>query len=253
MLKTRIIPVLLLQNSGLYKTIQFKDPIYIGDPINCVRIFNEKEVDELIFLDITATKEKRAPNFDIIQMIASECFMPFAYGGGVSTVKDAENILARGAEKIVLNSVLYRDLNVVEDIAKRFGTQAIVASLDVRKGWLGNYTLYSEGGTVKQTTSLNNFLEDIQNAGIGEIMINSIDQDGLQKGYDVELIKFVSDKTNLPVIACGGAGNLAHMKEVVYDGGASAVAAGSMFVFHGKHRAVLITYPSPADIEGYLI
>jgi len=248
MLRVRVIPVLLFQDSGLYKTIKFKKPIYVGDPINCVRIFNEKEVDELIFLDIGATKNKKTPNLKMIKDIATECFMPFSYGGGVRTIEDAELIFKNGAEKIVLNSILFSNLKMVETISHRFGSQSIVASLDAYKGW-GGYSLYSHGGTIKQKADIAFFVKDLENAGAGEIMITSIDRDGTQKGYDIDLLRIVSDNTRLPVIASGGAASLLHMREAVVDGGASAVAAGSMFVFHGKHHAVLITYPEQNELE----
>ncbi len=250
MLKTRLIPVLLLIKDGLYKTKQFKNPTYIGDPINCVRIFNEKEVDELIFLDINATPNHQAPQIDFIKDIASECFMPFSYGGGIHDLSVAERILANGSEKIILNSILFEDLSLVEEMAKRFGSQSVVASLDVKKRLLGGYTLYSHGSRMPRKQDLLLFCKDLENAGVGELMITSIDREGTQKGCDLSLIKSVVDQTSLPVIAHGGIGKLQDMGDVVQKSGVSAVAAGSFFVFQGRHNAVLITYPSQSDLSG---
>lgn len=249
MLKTRIIPVLLLENEGLYKTVNFKEPRYIGDPINCVRLFNEKEVDELIFLDISATKEKRGPHLHIIKDIATECFMPFAYGGGVRDINTAEKIFAYGAEKIILNSVLYEENTLIEDIAKRFGTQSVVASIDAKKSFVGGYSLYSHNGMQKHSQNIKIFAKELENRGVGEIMVTSIDRDGKKCGYDTVLTRLIANQTEIPVIACGGCGSLDHIKDVILEGRASAVAAGSMFVFHGKHDAVLITYPCSRDLE----
>lgn len=249
MLKTRLIPVLLLSEEGLYKTRQFKDPRYIGDPINCVRIFNEKEVDEIIFLDITATKQGKPPQVDFVDAIAKECFMPFSYGGGIRDLRTADRILSNGAEKIILNSILFENLCLVEDMAKHFGSQSIVASLDVKKQLWGGYKLYSHGGTKVHQHNLLTFCHDLSEAGVGEIMITSIHQEGTQKGYDISLIDAVMKNTDLPIIAHGGAGSLDNMVDLVNKTGVSAVAAGSFFVFQGCHNAVLITYPSHKEIE----
>lgn len=253
MLKTRIIPVLLLKDEGLYKTIKFRDHHYIGDPINCVHIFNEKEVDELIFLDITATREQKKIDFRLIKDIATECFMPFAYGGGVCDMQTVEKIFACGAEKIILNSALYEDHFLIEDIAKRFGTQSLVASIDAKKSLFGSYNLYSHGGMKKQNCDMKSFVKNLENRGVGEIMITSMDRDGTMKGYDLTLIHTISREVKIPVIACGGCGSLDHMKEALFEGGASAIGAGSIFVFHGKHKAVLMTYPSAMDLEKHNI
>lgn len=249
MTRVRVIPVLLLKNSGLYKTVKFKDPKYIGDPINAVKLFNDKEVDELIFLDITATSEKKGPNFDVIAEVASECFMPFSYGGGISSMDQIARLFAIGVEKIALNDALHRNPSLVKDAANRYGSQSVIASIDVKKSLFGKYEVYTNSGKLSTKKDPVAFAQEMQLAGVGEIMINSIDRDGVMKGYDLDLIRLVAEGVDVPVIACGGAGGLSDLSAAVKSGKASAVAAGSMFVYHGKHRGVLINYPSQSDIK----
>lgn len=244
MLRTRVIPVLLLQGKGLVKTVRFKDPKYIGDPVNAVRIFNEKEVDELVFLDIKSSREGQPPDFDIIRNIASEAFMPLAYGGGVRTVETAKKLFRIGVEKIVLNSIVAERPELISQIADISGNQSVVVSVDVKKNLFGQYEIFSLGGQKKVKEDLLSWVSQMEELGAGEILINSIDRDGTGKGYDHELIKKVTLQVSIPVVACGGAGSLSDLVEVVQKTGVSAVAAGSMFVFYGKHKAVLITYPS---------
>lgn len=253
MLKTRVIPCLLLKNRGLVKTIKFKDPKYVGDPINAVKIFNEKEVDELLFLDITATVENRKPNFSIISDIASESFMPFGYGGGVKDLNDMKELFNLGVEKVIINSYAVENPEFIKRAADLFGSQSVVVSIDVKKTLIGKYEVFTYGG--KKNTKLEpvKFAIKMQEMGAGEIFLNSIDRDGTMQGYDIELIKNVSQSLSVPVIACGGAGKIEDFAEAVKKGGASAVAAGSMFVFHGKHRAVLINYPSVQILERVLL
>lgn len=241
--KTRVIPVLLLRGRGLVKTVKFKDPKYIGDPINSVRIFNEKEVDELIFLDITATPEGRGPDFDLLADIAGEAFMPMGYGGGITTLDQVRRVFALGFEKVIINSAGYGSGELIQQAAAVFGAQSIVGSIDVRKTLLGRYELVSHGGRTKQVGSLKDHIARLEGLGVGEIFINAIDRDGTQSGYDIKLVKEASSACSVPVIACGGAGSIEHFAQAVHEGGASAVAAGSLFVFVGPHRAVLITYP----------
>ncbi len=252
MKKTRVIPVLLLRSQGLVKTFKFKDPKYIGDPINAVRIFNEKEVDELIFLDIDATKNSCEPNFELLTDIAGEAFMPMAYGGGITSLDQIRRIFALGFEKVVLNSVTYKNSKLIEDAASIFGSQSIVASLDVKKNLFGKYELYSSAGSTKESVNLFEHLNILTKSGVGEIFINSIDRDGAQQGYDIHLLRSISEFVDLPVVACGGAGNLDHLIQAVTDGGVSAVAAGSLFIFKGPHRAVLINYPDYSTLEKLL-
>ena len=252
MLKTRVIPCLLVQGQRLVKTIAFHNPRYVGDPINAVRIFNEKEVDELVMLDITATVEKRPPNLRLISEMASECFMPLAYGGGVRSLDDLQSIFSLGVEKVVINSEAAARPEFVQDAAGKFGSQSVIVSIDAKKRWFGGYEIRTRSG--RQGTGLDpvRFACDMENAGAGEIFLNSIDRDGTMRGYDLDLIHAVSRAVSIPVIACGGAGNLADFTAAIKRGGASAVAAGSMFVFHGKHRAVLINYPSRRELEATL-
>lgn len=249
MLKIRIIPSLLLKNHGIVKTAGFKDPKYVGDPINAIKIFNEKEVDELIFFDTTATMDERKPNFKLIEDIAGECFMPFGYGGGIRDLNDIRTILSIGAEKVIINSYAIENPGFIKNAAGRFGSQSIVVSIDYRINHVGKYIVYTHGGKVATQYDPINYAKLMEEMGCGEIILTSIDRDGTMKGYDVDLIKRVTSVLNIPVIACGGAGNIQHFKDAIVKGGASAVSAGSMFVFQGKHRAVLISYPSMEDIE----
>jgi cyclase len=239
----RIMPCLLLQDRGLVKTVKFKNSRYVGDPRNAVRIFNEKEVDELILLDISATPENKPIQFDLIHEIVSEAFMPVAYGGGVRTIEDARRVLALGVEKIVINSYAVENPDFISAAASNFGSSSVVVSIDVKKSFWGKYEVWVRGG--RQRTKLDPVQHAIYMAekGAGEIVINSIDQEGTMSGYDLHLIKAVSHAVQIPVIASGGAGKIEHLAEAVKIGNATAVTAGSMFVFQGKHRAVLISFP----------
>jgi cyclase len=245
----RIIPCLLLRNNGLVKTVKFRESTYIGDPINTVKIFNEKEVDEIFFLDIDATRLKKEPPYELIRNIASECFMPFAYGGGIHSLQQIERIIKSGSEKVIINSSAYLDKDFLREAVRQFGSSTIAVSIDVKKEFLKGNVIYIKGGT--QSTGKNpvEYAKRIEEAGAGEILINSIDRDGMMEGYDLELIKSVTGSVRIPIIACGGAGSLKDFSLAVKQGGASAVAAGSFFVFHGKRRAVLITYPSYSEIS----
>jgi cyclase len=241
--KTRVIPVLLLRGRGLVKTIKFKQPKYVGDPINAVRIFNEKEADELVFLDITATSERRGPDFELLSDIASEAFMPMAYGGGVTTLVEIRRIFELGFEKVILNSATYKNPGLISEAAAIFGSQSILGCVDVRKNLLGRYELFSDSAKVKEKSNLFEHLAILTQSGVGEILVNAIDRDGTMGGYDLKLLREVSAAVTVPVIACGVAGSLDHLVEAVQDGHATAVAAGSLFVFMGPHRAVMINYP----------
>lgn len=245
----RVIPVLLLRNNGLVKTEQFKDPKYVGDPLNAVKIFNEKEVDELIFLDILATPENRKPPLEFLKQVAEECFMPLSYGGGITSVDEIRDILKVGVEKVILNTQAVEQPDLVKNAVERYGSSTICVSIDVKKNFWGKYEIFTRGG--KHNTKLDpvKFALQMDEAGAGELMINSIDRDGTMKGYDSELIKKITSVVGMPVIACGGAGTTAHFSEAINESGAAAVAAGSMFVFHGKHRAVLISYPSQQELK----
>ncbi|HLP55764.1 MAG TPA: AglZ/HisF2 family acetamidino modification protein [Fluviicola sp.] len=245
----RVIPVLLLKNNGLVKTTQFKDPKYVGDPLNAVKIFNEKEVDELIFLDILATPENKKPPLEFLKQVAEECFMPLSYGGGIRSVDEIRDILKVGVEKVIINSHAVENPGFVKQAVERYGSSTICISIDVKKNFWGKYEIHTRGG--KHNTKIDpvKFAQDMDAAGAGEIMINSIDRDGTMKGYDAELIKKITSVVGMPVIACGGAASVNDLSIAINDCGAAAVAAGSMFVFHGKHRAVLISYPEQSDLD----
>ena len=250
-MRTRIIPILLLKNAGLYKTRKFKNETYIGDPINAVRIFNEKEVDELAFLNISAARDGSDPDFDMLKDIASECFMPLSYGGGVKSVEMARALVAIGIEKIVVNSAPWRDKKLITRLADKLGSSSIVGSIDVKKNWRGKEQVFINGGQEKIPLSPIEWAQEMQRRGAGEILLNAIDRDGEMTGYDLGLVRRVADTVDVPVIAAGGARGVADFKSAVTEAKASAVAAGACFVFQGKHRAVLITYPSEAERGGF--
>lgn len=248
----RIVPCLLLDGNGLVKTKKFKDPTYVGDPINAIKLFNDKRVDELIFLDILATRERKEPNYQLLEKLASECFMPLCYGGGIRTVAQARRIISLGIEKVSVNAAVLDSPALVSAIAQELGASSTVVSVDVRRDWFGRYRVYD--GARKKVTKLDpiDHVTALVEAGAGEILINDVDADGMQKGYDITLIKTVCAAVNVPVIACGGAGSLIDMRAAIREGGASAAAAGSLFVFKGPHRAVLINYPSQEQIHALL-
>jgi len=249
MKRIRVIPVLLLQNNGLVKTVKFKHPTYIGDPINAVKIFNEKEVDELAFIDIEATVKNKEPDYTKIEEIASECFMPLAYGGGILNLEQIKRIFAIGVEKVILNSSIISNRNLISEAARIFGNQSIVASVDVRKNLFGKYDCYIKSGKNKINEKLISFVRQIQELGAGEIVLTSIDREGTFKGYDLELIKQVTEHISIPVIANGGASCVEDFEKAVNLGGASAVAAGSLFVYKSENRGVLINYPSQNELK----
>lgn len=243
MLQTRVIPVLLLQNKGLVKTVQFKKGKYIGDPINAIKIFNDKECNELVVLDIDASKENRGPNFEFIRAIASECFMPLGYGGGIRNIDDINNLFSLGIEKVILNTAALKSPQLIQQASEKFGNQSIVLSVDITKSMFGKYQIFSHSkANHNYSDPIHYILENIKN-GVGEIIINSVDRDGMMNGYDLKLIQKVSHEVNVPLIACGGASSLNDLRSAV-EHGASGVAAGSIFVYHGPHKAVLINYPS---------
>lgn len=251
MLKHRVIPCLLLQDEGLVKTVQFKSPKYVGDPINAIRIFNEKEVDEILVLDITASKQGREPNYRLIEQFATECFCPLTYGGGIRNAEQAHTLFSAGIEKICIQSAWRENLTIVEELAGAFGSQSIVASLDIKKNLFRKYQLFdsSTGKTDKRDWLLT--LKSLIDAGVGEILINCVDKDGTLSGPDLQLIEQSSQIATVPLIICGGISSLEDIKSAV-EYGADAVAAGAFFVYHGAHRAVLITYPRYEDLEALL-
>ena len=247
MLRTRVIPCLLLKDLGLVKTVQFSEPKYVGDPINAVKIFNDKEVDELIFLDIAATNDKRKPSFELLSKIASEAFMPFSYGGGLKDIDDVKKIMKIGIEKVIINTYAFERPDFIKEIADRFGNQSVVVAIDFKKDVDGNCQVFVNSGKVNTGNNPVDYAIEAEKMGAGEIFLNSIDRDGLRCGYDLEMIQQVSKSVNVPVIVSGGAGNVEDFTNAV-RAGASAVSAGSMFVFIGYNRAVLINYPSQEEL-----
>jgi cyclase len=252
MILPRVIPALLLQGEGLVKTVKFKDPTYLGDPINIVRIFNDKEVDELVFLDITATIDERPPAFDVLANITSECFMPLGYGGGIRNMDDVRRLLGIGIEKVILNTTAVENPSLVRAAADYAGSSSVVISMDVRKNIFGRYEVHTRSGSRKTGLEPVRHAVEMEQMGAGELFINSIDRDGTMQGYDLDLIRRVSDAVSIPVVACGGAGKLQDLADAIKMGGASAAAAGSLFVFQGPLRGVLISYPSQEDLKRIL-
>ena len=252
MLRTRVIPCLLLKNESLVKTIKFKEYNYIGDPVNTVRIFNELEVDELMFLDIFASKENRGINFKILQDIANECFMPLSYGGNIKSLDDVKKILKIGFEKVVINSNSFDSLDLIEDISKHFGVQSVVGSIDVKNSFWGNQKIYSHHGRKKQSVDIVDWAKQLENVGVGELLITSIEREGSWDGYDVELIRSITENVRIPVIANGGCGNINHIGEVVKKANASACAVGSMVVYQKKGAGVLVSFPGKKALEEVL-
>lgn len=243
MLRTRIIPTLLLRNESLIKTVKFDKFTYIGDPANTVRIFNELEVDELLFLDVTASQEKRKPNIKILSDIAKECFMPLGYGGGITTLDDAKMIFDTGFEKISLNTSIIKNPTLITQIAKHYGSQAVIASIDVKRNLFGTNKVCYQGGKKRINKEPIEFAQMVADYGAGEILLTSVDREGSWSGFDIELVSKISSSVNIPVIAHGGAGNLSHILDVIRLANASAVALGSMVVFQKKGMGVLINYP----------
>ena len=251
MLKQRVIPCLLLRNSGLVKTLKFTNPKYVGDPINAIRIFNDKEVDELMVLDIEASKQGKEPDYALIEQFAGECFMPLCYGGGVRTVEQAQRLFALGVEKVCLQTAALNDISLVTRIAERFGAQSVLVSADIKRSLFGKRQLYSAATGKAVAQPWLDFLKSAVAAGAGEVVLNSVDRDGTMQGMDLELIREASSALPVPLVAVGGVGSMADIRAAI-DAGASAVSAGAFFVFHGPHRAVLITYPRYQELEALL-
>ena len=253
MLRTRVIPCLLLSDRRLVKTRGFKNPVYVGDPVNAVKIFNEKEVDEVIFLDINASDPKKLIDLELISQMANECFMPVCYGGGVDSVAVACKIIALGIEKICINHAAMMRPELVTELSEKLGSQSVVVAIDVKKIWLGHYRVYDHRS--KRVTNLDpvEYAISMASRGAGEILLNAVDAEGSMEGYDTQLVLKVADAVEIPVIASGGAGKMEDLAICVKEGNASALAAGSMFVFQGRHRAVLISYPSRQELEEFLI
>jgi cyclase len=252
MLQHRVIPILLLDGDGLVKTVKFKKPKYVGDPINAIKIFNDKMVDELVFLDIRASKKQTGPNLQMLRNIAAECFMPLGYGGGITSTQEITEILNIGFEKVVLNTIAIEDPQFVRLAAEEAGSQSIVVSIDVVKNVFGKYKLYQHSSGKKLAKDWKDHLQEMVEKGAGEIVLNSVDRDGVMQGYDLELLKEASDLVKIPLVAAGGAGSVSDFREVIDQTRVSALAAGSLFVFHGPHKAVLINYPTQQKLKTIL-
>lgn len=243
----RIIPSLLVHNRGLVKTVKFKDPKYVGDPINAVRIFNEKKVDELIVTDIDATGQNRPPDFAMIGHIAAECRMPLCYGGGIRTVADAQRVFALGVEKVALSAAAVATPALVSTIAAQVGRQSVIVVLDVRAGRSGKYEVFTHNGRNGTGRDVVEIAKEFEGLGAGEIVLNSIDRDGTMTGYDLPLVEQVRSRISIPMTILGGAGSLEHIRQLIAAQGIIGAAAGSLFVFKGPYKAVLINYPSEAE------
>ena len=250
MIKSRIRPVLLLAKNRLVKTKNFSNPRYLGDPINAVKIFNDKEVDELVILDIDASKNKSDPNFELLTDILSEAFMPVAYGGGVNNMQQVTKLISIGVEKLIFNSVISHKPNFISEVASSIGSSSVVVSIDVKRNFFGKYTVRTMSGTFDTKIDPVQYAREIERLGAGEIMLGFIDNDGMCKGYDLELISLVSKSISIPLIAVGGASKLDDLK-LALNAGASASAAGSIFVYHGKHQGILINYPDSSEFSRF--
>tara|TARA_B100000073_G_scaffold348470_1_gene367574 strand:- start:11656 stop:12429 length:774 start_codon:yes stop_codon:yes gene_type:complete len=248
MLKPRVIPVLLIDEERLVKTKKFSNPLYVGDPINVVKIFNDKECDELILVDISASKKGAAPNFEYLKEIASECFMPMTYGGGITSMEQATTIFKLGFEKICLNSSLYKNPNLVCDLVNKFGSQSIVASLDIKNDWRGKARPYDYAKKNFLNFTVEEVIEYVKNLRVGELLLNFVDKDGLMKGSDPKIIKIISSCLDIPVVGLGGVSSLEDIA-LILQSGASAAAAGSFFVYYGPLKAVLISYLDKSQFD----
>jgi len=249
MLRSRVIPCLLIHQKGLVKTVKFSGPKYVGDPINAVKIFNEKEVDELIVLDIDASVNGSEPDYALIGKLATECRMPLCYGGGIKTVEQARRIVELGVEKVALSSSAIGKSSIVSEIADVLGRQSVVAVVDVKKSILGNWTVFTHNGKKKVKKDFGVLLEELESSGAGEIVVNSIDNDGLMKGYDMKLAQMARDQVSIPITMLGGAGSKQHIFDLVHKFKVIGAAAGSLFVFKGVYKAVLISYLSDSDMD----
>ena len=248
MLAHRVIPCLLIHNRGLVKTTRFSNPEYVGDPINAIKIFSEKEVDELLVIDISASEKKTEPNYKLIEAFASECFIPLTYGGGIKDLEQAKTLFSIGIEKLSIQTAALEDTKIISKISNKFGAQSVVGSVDVKKDWLGNYKLFNRNLQTLKSLDWKETIQTFVEAGAGEILLNSVDKDGTMNGPDLKLISKACQDIDVPVVALGGVSSLEDIRNCV-RAGADAVAAGSYFVFQGPHRAVLISYPNYNELE----
>jgi cyclase len=248
MFRPRVIPVLLLKNLGLVKSVKFKDYRYIGDPINAVKLFNDLGADELAFLDILACNEKHSISLDFVRRVGDEANMPFSVGGGIRSISEIRQVLNAGAEKVIVNTFASENPSFIKEASEEFGSSTIVVSIDVKKSLFGKELVFNYSGRNATKYDPVSFARLMEDYGAGEIIINSIEQDGMMNGYDISLIKRISEAVRIPVVALGGAGNNNDLKKAVVEGCASAVAAGSLFVYHGPRRAVLVNYPTQEEL-----
>jgi cyclase len=254
MLRARVMPCLLVENGRLVKTVAFKNPSYVGDPVNAIKIFNEKEVDELILLDIAATVEGTRPSLNLLSDVCSECFMPLSYGGGITDLGMMAEIYALGIEKIVINTHAIENPRFVASASERFGSQSVVVSIDAkRKAWGRGYVVYTHGGRRPTKLDPTNAARKMEEMGAGEVLLNSIDHDGTMEGYDLSLIRQVAESLSIPLVACGGAGQVNDIEDAIHKGGASAAAVGSLAVYQGKNRGVLINFPTPEELRNAIL
>lgn len=244
MFRPRVIPVLLLKDRGLVKSVRFKDFRYIGDPINAVKIFNDLKADELVFLDISATREKRCVDLEFVRQVGDEANMPFAVGGGIQTIRHIKDIINAGAEKVVINSCAVRDPAFIRRAADEFGSSTIVVAIDVKKKFFGKQQVYTEAGSRSTGLDPVRWAQQMEAYGAGELMVTAIEQDGMMQGYDLSLIKSIATAVRIPVVASGGAGKLSDFKAAIDQSYASAIAAGSLFVYHGSRKGILVNYPT---------
>lgn len=249
MITRRIVPVLLLSDRKLVKSVGFKDLKYVGDPINVVKIFNDKEVDEIVIFDISRTPKNLPPQYDLLNEIVSEAFIPITYGGGVTTPDQVDRLLQLGIEKISLNTINFNNLNLLKESAAKHGNQALVAVIDVRKKFFGGFEIYNSKSLVSK--NILDYAKSLEDAGAGEIVLQFADNDGTYKGFDLQLVEKLSAQLKVPLFVCGGAGNLDHLKQA-FKSGASAVGAGSLFVYYGPHKAVLVNYPARSEIKNII-
>lgn len=250
MFRARVIPTLLINERSLIKTIKFDNPRYLGDPINAIKIFNEKSVDEIAIFDYLAPRKNLDPDFEFIRQLSEECFMPFAYGGGINSLEKIERIIKNGAEKVIINSASLNSVFIKEAV-DHFGSQSIIASVDVKKKLFGGYDTFTNAGSISLGINPIEHSKNLEDLGVGEILLTSIDHEGMMNGYDLKLIALVSAVLKIPLIANGGAGDLKHITEAITSG-ANSIAAGSLFAYYGKHKAVLINYPSQTEIDKLL-
>tara|TARA_B100000900_G_scaffold413267_1_gene436893 strand:+ start:731 stop:1492 length:762 start_codon:yes stop_codon:yes gene_type:complete len=249
MLEPRIIPCLLIHKGGLVKTVKFKQPKYVGDPLNAVRIFNEKKVDEIMVIDIDASVKEEEPNLKLIENLAAECQMPLCYGGGIKTIDSAQQIFQLGVEKISLSSVIFENKSLIRELSNSVGSQSVVVTLDIKKNFFGKRKIYIHNGKHQIKMELADCVKMIQDEGAGEIIINNIDNDGTMKGYDHELANYLKEKISIPLTIMGGAGSINDFKDVLRKHPIIGLAAGSFFVFKGKYKAVLISYQREKILE----